>query len=240
LRARPTSLRAGSVSEDWQTPLSAEKSRAYHHILDRLEIAYVMFSVNLDEALGMRRSARLEKSFQLLMVTPELCERLSRPLIAALRSMHRHARHFGVIPHLAPLDPQNFRGPRSQRVARYNSLFGKVLLTRRSQFVAKIETLAELTDELSSTFQSTAEELLNENSLQLDHNWDVLDAAHFDLNTCLRETVVLLKCFLLALPDRQISQFQDLFRHQLASSRPSVPISEPALAHRRMALIKGQ
>ena len=209
-------------------------------MLERLETAYAMFSVNLDEALGMRRSGRLHKSFQLLVVSPALCERLSRPLIAALRAMHRHARHFGVTPHLAPLDPQNFQGAYSQRVARYNSLFGKVLLTRKSQFVTKIETLAELTEELSTGFQVAAEELTATDPQQPDHNWEVLDAAHYDLNTCLRETVVLLKCFLLALPEPQLSQFQDFFLQQLTSTRTSPRIVEPSLAHRRMALIKGQ
>lgn len=188
----------------------------------------------------MRRSGRLQKSIELLVVSPGLCDLLSRPLVAALRAMHWHARHFGIIPNLAPLDPHNFQGARSQRIARYNSLFGRVLLTRRSQFVTKIETLADLTEDLCTTFQTTAEELAGTDSLQLDRNWELLDAAHYDLNTCLRETVVLLKCFLHALPERQLSQFQNSFHQRLSSSRPSVHVPSHVLAHRRIALIKGQ
>jgi hypothetical protein len=154
--------------------------------------------------------------------------------------MLRHARHFGVTPNLAPLDPQNFQSAKSQRVARYNSLFGRVLLTRRSQFVAKIEALADLTDELSTGFQTAAESLTADDSVHPDRDWEFLDAAHYDLNTCLRETVVILKCFFHALPDRQLSQFQDFFREQLASSSPLVSVRDPSLAHRRMAFIKGQ
>lgn len=240
MRARPSYLRAGSVSKDWRTPLSSEKTEAYLHVLERLETSYAMFSVNLDEALGMRRTGRLQKSSQVLAVAPALCERLSRPLLASLRAMLRHARHFGVTPNLAPLDPQNFQSAKSQRVARYNSLFGRVLLTRRSQFVAKIEALADLTDELSTGFQTAAESLTADDSVHPDRDWEFLDAAHYDLNTCLRETVVILKCFFHALPDRQLSQFQDFFREQLASSSPLVSVRDPSLAHRRMAFIKGQ
>jgi hypothetical protein len=199
-----------------------------------------MFSVNLDEALGMHRSGRLQKSFQVLVVAPALCERLSRPLLACLRAMVLHARHFGVTPNIAPLDPQNFQSARSQRVARNNSLFGRILLTRKSQFVTKIEALAELSEDLSTAFQNAAEELTADDSFQPDRDWEILDAAHYDLNTCLRETVVLLKCFLHALPDRQLSQFQDSFRELLSSSHASDPIRDRRLAHRRMTLIKGQ
>jgi hypothetical protein len=233
-------LRAGSVSKDWRTPLSSEKNGAYLHVLERLETSYAMFSVNLDEALGMRRTGRLQKSFQVLSVAPALCERLSRPLLASLRAMLRHARHFGVTPNLAPLDPQNFHSAKSQRAARYNSLLGKILLTRRSQFVTKIEALADLTEELASGFQTNAESLTANDSLQPDRDWEFLDAAHYDLNTCLRETVVILKCFLHALSNRQLSQFQDFFREQLASSSSFVSVRDRSLAHRRMTLIKGQ
>ena len=145
-----------------------------------------------------------------------------------------------MTPNLAPLDPQNFQSVKSQRVARYNLLFGKILLTRRSQFVTKIEALAELTEDLSTSFQAAAEALAAEDSIHPDHDWEFLDAAHYDLNTCLRETVVILKCFLHALPDRQLSQFQDSFREQLCPPSPLAPIRERSLAHRRMALIKGQ
>jgi len=239
VRARPSLLLGGTVSRDWRTPLSQEKSRAYSAILERLETSYAMFSVNLDEALGMRRRGRTSNAFQILIVSPALCERLARPLLALLQTMLRHAHHFGIVPNLAPLNPHNFQSSKSQRTARFNSLFGKILFTRRSQFLAKIEALADLTEDLATSFQSAAEELAADNSSSPDQDWDLLDAAHYDLNTCLRETVVLLKSFLHALPERQLPQFHDLFREQLAFSLPS-PVPSHRLAHRRMTLLKGQ
>ena len=35
-----------------------------------------------------------------------------------------------------------------------------------------------------------------------------MDAGHFDLNTCLRESMILLKCFLRVLPDEEIVDFE--------------------------------
>jgi hypothetical protein len=47
--------------------------------MEQLEHSYSLFSVNLDEALGTRRSGRLSKAYQLLHVSPDLCHRLTCP-----------------------------------------------------------------------------------------------------------------------------------------------------------------
>jgi hypothetical protein len=102
--------------------------------------------------------------------------------------MLAHARHFGITPNVAPLNPENSQSARSQRVARFNELFSRVLLTKRSQFVNKISATEEMAENLDSGFVWTAEELAEEGSVQPERDWGLLDAAHDDLNTCLRET----------------------------------------------------
>jgi hypothetical protein len=75
-----------------------------------------MFSVSLDEAIGMRRRGRLGKSHQILAVVPGLCQRLTSPLSALLRTMSKHARHFGTTPTFASLDPENFQGHKAREL----------------------------------------------------------------------------------------------------------------------------
>lgn len=233
-------VHAGSVSQDWRLPLSGDKSLAYLNYVRRLEIAYSMFSVNLDEAFGMRRGGRTSRAFQVLSVSAALCQRLAHPLHSVLHAMVEHAKHFGTTPNLAPLDAANFQDSRSQRVARFNDLFSKVLLTRKSQFLNKISTLADLVNELDSSFESTVEELAGGESLHPEHDWELLDAVHYDLNTCLREAVVVLKSFLHALPEAQLRCFQTTLEAQSASSSATIPARARHLAHRRMAFLKGQ
>ena len=240
MQPHPSPLRAGSVSQDWRSPLVGDKSHSYLQILHRLETSYAMFSVNLDEALGLRRDGRVAKAQQVLSVSSALCQRLASPLNSLLRSMLLHARHFGTAPHLASLDPQNFQNGHSQRVARFNSVFSKLLLTRRSQFLHKISTLTELVEELAANFLASSEEILAGDSWDSDRDWDVLDASHYDLNTCLRETVVLFKSFLHALPDSQLQEFLDTFQERTACAEGLLPANARYLVHRRMAAIKGQ
>jgi hypothetical protein len=240
VRSHPTQESSGSVSQDWRKPLAGDKSDIYYGLIRRLETAYAMFSVNLDESFGMRRNGRTAKAYQVLSVAPALCQRLVQPLHSVLRAMLEHAKHFGAAPNLVPLDPKNFQNSRSQRAARFNDLFSRVLLTRKSQFLHKVTVLAELVEELNHSFESAAAELTEGGSLQPERDWDLLDAVHYDLNTCLRETTVVFKSFLHALPDLQLTTFEATLQTQGAAF--PAPISPRArhLAHRRIAFLKGQ
>jgi hypothetical protein len=240
VRSRPVEMHNASVSRDWRLPLEGEKSHLYLVSIQHLETSYSMFSVNLNEALGMRRTGRLAKADQVLSVAPALCQRLAHPLVVLLRSMLDHAKHFGIAPNLEPLDAQNFQSARGQRVALFNDLVSRILLTRKLQFAHKISALADLVDELDSNFESTAGDLTCGDSLQPDHDWQLLDALHYDLNTCLRETVVLLKSFLHALPDTQLADFQTSITNSAVYIPAPVVPRVRHLAHRRIAFLKGQ
>lgn len=238
--SRANTMSMDSVSHDWRMPLKGEKSHAYLTSIHRLETAYAMFSVTLDEAFGMRRGRRNSMASEVLSVAPALCHRLAHPLHSLLQTMLDHAKHFGTTPNLAPLDAQNFQNSRSQRVALFNDLFSRVLLTRKSQFVHKISALADLVDELDSSFAATVEEMTSGDSRHADRHWELLDSVHYDLNTCLRESVVLLKSFLHALPDAQLASFQSALHEQSTCSASPSATRARHLAHRRMAFLKGQ
>lgn len=233
-------VHVGSVSHDWRKPLNSEKARVYLQSQRTLETAYSMFSVNLDEALGMQRYGRTPMACQVLTVAPALCRRLAAPLHSLLCAMLDHAKHFGTAPNLAPLDPQNFQHSRSQRVARFSDLFSRVLLTRKSQFLHKMAALSDLIHELDSSFQTTIDDLCEQQSLHPERDWELLASVHYDLNTCLRETVVLFKSFLHALPDAQLDDFESNLRGRSFSASAPTTVRERHLAHRRMALLKGQ
>lgn len=241
---RSSTKPGASVSLDWRTPLSIEKNHAYTTTVHSLETSYGMFSIALDEAIGMRRISRVQMAYQVLSVAPALCEKLTTSLLALFRAMTVHARHFGTAPNLASLDPGNFQQSRSQRVARFNGVLSHVLLTRRSQFLHKISTLMELTEELGTSFQDAVEELSDITAPRMDRYWEMLDASHYDLNTCLRESVVLLKCFLLALPEEQLAEFQATLQRQSQVSwstcRSRASATARNVGHRRLTPLKGQ
>jgi len=238
--SRVDQTRSGSVSQDWRRPLTGDRSHTYLGCVRRLETAYAMFSVNLDESLGMRRHGCPAKACQVLGVAPALCQGLVHPLQSLLGAMLEHAKHFGAAPNLVPLNAGNFQNSRSQHLARFNDLFSRVLLTRKSQFLNKINALGELVEELDYTFRSTVEELADGQSLQPEREWEFLDAVHYDLNTCLRETIVVLKSFLHALPEAQVPTFQSTLEAQSDSSPAPLATRARHLAHRRMAFLKGQ
>jgi len=58
-------------------------------------------------------------------------------------------------------------------------------------------------------------------SLNSPKMWAEVDAGHYDLNTCLREAIVVFKSFLIALPEDQLGAFQDAVREQSQLNEPA-------------------
>jgi hypothetical protein len=151
-----------------------------------------------------------------------------------------HARYFGITPNLVPRNFANLQSPRSQRLARFSALFSKVLLTRKSHFVHKISRLQDLVQELEGSFVKKAQELAEAESIQPERDWELLDAVHYALNTCLRETAVLYKSFLHALPEGRLEGFQSTVEENTQTARESIAARAPHLAPRRKVFAKGQ
>ena len=58
----------------------------------------------------------------------------------------------------------------------------------------------------------TAEDIAENRSVRPPAAWSELDSLHYDLNTCLRESIVTLKCFLRLMPEELFLQFQKQMR----------------------------
>lgn len=237
----PLSGRSTSVKDDWRARLPEEKSEVFCAYAHELESTYGMLSVALNEALEFQRKGQLAKSCQAVNVTPQLCSRLTALLASLIRVLGQHAKHYGTVPNAAPLDPENFQSARGQRSARISGLLSKVLLSQRTQFLHKLGTLEEMVEELGKEFSTGAQELAAGLATNPVLVWKIVDAAHYDLNTCLRETIIMLKSFLRALPDDQLPGFQESVNASWAAvaREPGLPAHQ-ILRHRRMAQIAGE
>ncbi len=217
---KPWRLRARTVHEDWQAWLPAEKNQLFGATVVELETCYTMLSITLDEALSLRSQGHLLHAREQAGVCAELFRRLAMRLLTALRALEAHGRHFGTLPSVAPLDPEFFRGETAQIIAWKNQLMSRVLFSLRSRFFHKLRNLAEAVEELEEEFREASDEIAAGSSVHPVADWQALDTRHYDLNTCLRETTVLLKCFLCALPNEQVQ----LFAQKLQAESPLPPL----------------
>lgn len=235
-KPRPES--GASVHTDWYGWLPEAKLQAFRVCANEFEAYYLMFSVSLNEAIRLRDCGSLRKSFQVIEVTPGYCSRFAVHLHALLAALDEHAKHYGIIPSVAPLNAANFQGVRGQRSARMNMVLSSILLSQRAQFLSKISFLKEMVTELNDDFRDAAVKLAN--GLDFDNNalWAILDHDQYDLNTCFRESMILLKCFLRALPDDQLLRFQKTVGDQM---NPRKPVPERGvIRHRRTPLFAGE
>ncbi len=236
--SKPRTGPGASVHTDWYGWLPESQLEAFRVYASDCETCYLMFSVSLNEAIGLRNSGSLTKSFQIIDVTPSLCSRLSERLCSLLSALDEHAKHYGIVPSVAPLRVDYFRGVRGQRSARMSAILNRVLLSQRAQFLSKVASLRDMLMELSLDFRDTAEELSSGAALDARSLWKTLDDDHYDLNTCFRESMILLKCFLRVLPDDQLSPFQKAVAGQ-PRCRPPVP-ERRVIRHRRMHQFAGE
>ena len=234
------SPRGTSVKDDWRARLSEEKNHFFETFVQQVETSYAMFSISLNEAIELRQAGLLAKSFQVIWISPSLCSRMTELLAATLRALAEHAKHYGTIPNSSPLDAANFQSAGGQRSARMSGLLSRVLLTQRSQFLHKISTLHEMVEDLSREFQEAADQLSNFTSVDPLSDWSVVDVTHYDLNTCLREAIVLLKSFLVAIPDNQLESFQKAISSQMRVPKRPAEARQTVVRHRRMPAIAGQ
>jgi len=220
--------------------LPEAKAKVFDRQVHQLESNYVMLSVSLDEAIELRQLGQPVKSLQAVAITSGLCKLLTQTLAGLLRALSEHAKHYGIIPNAAPLDPANFQGHRGQRSARMSSLLNHVLLSQRVQFLHKVSTLEEMVEDLGKDYRSAADGLAEGVSLNPNKMWDEVDTDHYDLNTCLREAIVVFKSFLIALPENQLDAFQGTVRLQSRPQEAGVGSRQNVIRHRRITAIAGE
>jgi len=234
---RPRSARGKSVQDDWRAWLPEAKAVVFNRQVHKLESSYVMLSVSLDEAIALRQLGQPAKSLQAMGITSGLCRLLTQTLAGLLRALSEHAKHYGTIPNATPLDPANFQGQKGQRSARMSSLLNHVLLSQRLQFLHKVSTLMEMVEDLGKDFRRAADDLAEGLSVNPNQMWDEVDTDHYDLNTCMREAIVVFKSFLIALPENQLGTFQDTVREQSEPQEDGTSTRQVVIRHRRMATI---
>jgi hypothetical protein len=239
MSARSALRKYDSVQQDWRAFLPEAKSAFFYAHANELENAYLMLSVALDGALTLWRRGQNVMAKETADVTPELCDRLIRRLSSVLHAMRQQARHFGIVPNLAPLEVANFRTERAQRAARFSSLLGHVLFSERSQFIQKISALEQIVEELGDFFVEAVGQASLADPEDRSVSWQALDAGHFDLNTSLRETLVLLKSFLVVLPEEQLDLLDFTIRG-LCRTRTTLHFATTAIHARRIAAVAGK
>src|SRR5260370_16577091 len=207
-RANTLNSRWSPVQKDWSAWLPAAKAEAFDSCVRQLEISYHMFSVSLNEALELRRIGKAGHSCRVILSMPPLCARFAFPLEVLLRTLPEHAKHFGVVPNTARLDAANFRGYREQRTALMSDLLSIVLLTQRSQFLHKIDTLEDMVLSIRKSFQEIASGLGSGESAEPSEDWRAIDEANFALNTWFGGSICIFQVFLRVIPYDQSRPFR--------------------------------
>jgi len=206
-RNRGTAPAKRSVAQDWIASLPREKGVLFDSIVRRWESGYAMMSVALDEAFCLRSRGNLVNARMQVVVASDLMIRLGGVLSAACEVLSDRARFLPRLPAVEPLNTEFFRGETAQSAASWNGLLHYVLFGDRARFFHKLRILRDTFDRLVEEFRQSSVDLIDGSSADPRVLWDSFDSLHYDFNTCLRESEVVLKGFLFALPHDQVAAF---------------------------------
>ena len=214
-----------NVPEDWLAALPREKSQVFEAIVREWERAYAMMSVALNDALSLRARGELVCARQQVSIAAQLFSRFAQSLMFACDAVSTRGRHVSDLPLVEPLNTDFFRGDTGQSAASWNSLLHHVLFGGRSRFFHKLRILSGTVAQLDSEFEQAAAEISEGTTVHPSAAWKTLDSAHYDLNTCLRESEIVLKAFLRSLPSEQFTAFAGDMDKQPPPCRFRVPPS---------------
>lgn len=192
------------MSSSWFSRLPRDKNRFFETIVMRWETSYAMLSIALQDAFTYRSRGQLVCARQQVGVASELMGRVSRQLVFCCETLSFSGRHFPEVPLVDPLRTEFFRGDTGQSAASWNGILHTVLFAQRSRFFHKLRILSETIERIDNEFFETASDISDGLTTDPNLTWGRLDSLHFDLNTCLRETEIILKSVLHALPSESI------------------------------------
>src|SRR5579864_792016 len=211
-----------SVQNDWVARLPQHRHDFYQSLVREWEDAYAILSVVLDEAFTHRSRGELVKAREAAQIAAAVVNRLGEPLLAAYRTLEMRGRRLAAIPAVSPLDPEFFRGEAAQQNATWNQLLHRILFGSRSRYLHKLRALEMTVCAVVEHFQETAEDLADGVQVHPQESWSALDTLHYDLNTCLRESIVMLKSFLRVLPDAGVEGLRDELNASVSAVRSRI------------------
>lgn len=164
-----------------------------------------MTSVALNDALSMRAGGELVCAQQSVAIAAALLKELSESLVCFCETLANRGRNIREVPLVEPLRTSFFRGSRAQSAATWNGILHYLVFGERHRFVHKLRILSDTVEQVEHEFDKMAKSIALPNASTAC--WTVFDHLHYDFSTCLRETEVVLKSFLRALPAEQVSAF---------------------------------
>lgn len=194
-----------SVCDDWIRALPGDKNQIFEATVGNWESSFAMMSIALNDAFSMRASGKLVCARESVSMSRTLLSRVSRSLEGFCDALAVWGRYLRVVPLVEPLKASFFRGTTGQNAAAWNIILHHVALGDRQRFVQKLKILSGTVAQLDREFERIAG-LISAGGAPA-RCWAELDHLHYDFNTCLRESEVVLKSFLRALPAEQLDAF---------------------------------
>jgi hypothetical protein len=211
--------RAQTVNDHWRAELPEERQRVFDDLRTQWEEFYAMLSVALNDAIALRSSGTLVRAREQAAFAAQLAVRLSDALLPTIAALKQRGRTGDLLPPVEPLRYDHFRGETAREAASWNLVLHWLVPGRRSRFAVKTRKLEETVAQVTRQFHEAATEIADGICVEPEAGWKTLEILHYDLNTSMRETLVVLKSYLLAASGEGFAAFR---------GRVHSPVAQPS------------
>jgi hypothetical protein len=199
-----------SVAVDWLGALPETHLALFKANSEELEASLGMLGVSLNEAVTLYRDGSLTLSFEDAILVSGLCRRFCHGLDNVLRSVEGHSQAYGTNPSVASLKPADYCSEYGFQSALASSMWNLAICSRPRRFLNKVRAIGAMVNHIGGDVFASAELLGSHGAnIATEPHWQTMIEGYWDLNTCLKEASVSLKCFLRVLPGDQLSEFRD-------------------------------
>ena len=146
-----------------------------------------------------------------------------------MQILEERGRRVRELPAVEPLNAEFFRGSTGRTAASWSGILHFFVFCDRTRFFQKLRILSDTLERLDREFKEVCSGILNGPSGRSGARWETLECLHYDMTTCLRESEVLLKSFLRALPNDETMalavEFESPRRPKRLRLRPNPSLS---------------
>jgi hypothetical protein len=186
--------------------LRQQREQIYQPVALEIETQTVILGISLNEALGEREEGKIDNAWRLVGLATCQWNRLAenvRSLLAAIDSNVPSARS---VLRVRIIHPQLFRSRTMLEFVRTRDALEQMLFRSKVRYQMNIRVLRRAVESLNSDFQKSYNSIETPSDASSEV-WDLLDPAFHDFDLVIKEALLSLRYFLMALPDSALDEF---------------------------------
>jgi hypothetical protein len=207
-------------------PLSAEREQIYQPVALEIETQTAILGITLNEALGEREFGNQENAWRLVRLAVCQWDRLAEIVSLMLHAIAEDLSASRSIVAVRSITTNRFRSRAMIEFVGTWDLLDQLIFRSKLRYQLHIRVLRRAIETLTAEFRRSYRSA-ERSSESADEMWGNLDPAFHDYDLIIKESLLALRAFLIALPDSALQDFASSLKSVVTHSVRSKSVPAP-------------